>query len=59
MQKKYLEKNLRKNLKAIYEPIFTKHEEFFSPTAEIAASLLEKEKAILGIVEEINELINN
>lgn len=27
--------------------------------SEIAASLLEKEKAILGIIEEINELLNN
>ena len=36
-----------------------KEEEFLPPPAEIAASLLEKEKAILGIIEEINELLNN
>ena len=38
---------------------YRKEEEFLPPPAEIAASLLEKEKAILGIIEEINELLNN
>ncbi len=33
--------------------------EILPPPAEIAAGLLEKEKAILGIIEEINELLNN
>jgi len=36
-----------------------KDEEFLPPPAEIAAGLLEKEKAILGIIEEINELLVN
>ena len=33
--------------------------ETLPPPAEIAAGLLEKEKAILSIIEEINELLNN